>query len=494
MRGVRGPAGPGDNTRVSNITCSHERATGRRRGSRGRGPGPAGAADAADADAELGDLELETAAAEGMRTPEEKVNFAIMAVMRALQDDSLPSEAPLHARFMLSAGLPQAVTRLPAERHALAHRILGYVREVLEDISSRLLALTAFDEARAAGLAADLAAQAAAAEESCEAADAAALEAQERGAQLSVLHQELKVTQAELRALAAHKRQRVKERERAVRDRERCEALRAGSFEGLGIVESDEGNERKSAITNVRAIVKDFERLGAEAALLAALPAALRLAREARRPFDEVVVAALHDFLAAKAEEVEGRLVSADEVDAELEEEASAKSRALEEAAGRVEAAEARLRGAEATGEACAAAHRAAEARVEEARSALERHEESGGSHKDDVARMAALLVNYEWLVARPAAAADTPEALAATEPAAEDPAEAEPAAEEPVEADPATEEPAAEDPAAEEPEAEEPNAEEPAAEEPAADEPAAEENAAAAEAQEAAEEEAAAE
>jgi len=251
---------------------------------------------------------------------------------------------PMESREMLAQGAPCALRSAVEERHEMQEKVLGHIRAVLSDIGSRLAATKATAEAAATEASSTLEASRGELSKAAEALSEAqkALDAQEE--KLSSAKEALSAAEADLKTSgrtvnASQKLTDSIEKEKA----KFVDFLEKPEWKGLMAGEYESDKERNKFVQKV---VSQFQRLGAEDALLASAPAALVKKPEERQGFDTMVLDSLVAVLKQGEKTCDGRLQVVAEERAGFDAEAAAKatSHAGALAAWEAEAAEASTR------------------------------------------------------------------------------------------------------------------------------------------------------
>jgi len=271
--------------------------------------------------------------------PKSKVN----TIVAALLDTGLASEATAAAREMLAAGALNALSTVIENRHGMQETITGYIKEVLEDISERLgKQVEEAKEARAT-TEADLELQKAqlqqAQDELREA--EATIEAKEEVFQAAKTA--LKESEQAIAASASEMRILTKEKDSLEKEHEKYKDLNENSFKVLLEKGPDAGANEKETKKICDKLMKEVTKLSAEPALLASAPAVLLKRAEDRKGFDVHVLGSMQSIIAARLDDVAGKLEANAAATAALEPEASSRKEAGEKAQAAKDAAQAEL-------------------------------------------------------------------------------------------------------------------------------------------------------
>eukprot|EP00929_Paragymnodinium_shiwhaense_P059715 TRINITY_DN29893_c0_g1_i1.p1 TRINITY_DN29893_c0_g1~~TRINITY_DN29893_c0_g1_i1.p1 ORF type:complete len:408 (+),score=136.75 TRINITY_DN29893_c0_g1_i1:152-1375(+) len=334
----------------------------------------------------------------------------LKAVVQALTNNAWPAEAPLHCRHMLARGAKRALSAAAEERHEIQILVVDRIRELLQDISGRLArnveqeeaALEetekAFQETKplldAAQAAFDSAAEA---EQACEDGASIAQAALEEGRE-------------GLKEIASRRRALAKELDKCQKEQQRCEECTEMAREllerqELEVSETGAGDEGSSqqVFKLARHLVKELPLLSAEATLVAAAQSALLIAKKDRRPFDELSVAAVEDFLARKLAEVRERRSALEQEQEDINGDLTAAQAAQEEAERELAAALERVREAQAAKTAKRTEQAAVEADNKPAVDAIHRQKAKIGGARAAVEAITEVLNQFEQLAARSA-------------------------------------------------------------------------------------------
>jgi len=232
------------------------------------------------------------------------VRAKILAVVAALEDGAIASEAPEIARKMLAAGAPKALGTTVEQRHTMQETIVGHIREALLDSSSRLAARAADARRTADGTASEVItfkAQFQAANDDVDEADkdleAKHLALGEASGKVSEAKEELRKGKHSEEVLAKEKDAIEKE-----------QAKYRGIVDGDLKVLLEHGSEAKDATKISDRLVKELVKLGAESALQAAVPSAMLKKPEERQGFDGHVLQSCQDMLNGRLHDIAARL------------------------------------------------------------------------------------------------------------------------------------------------------------------------------------------
>lgn len=349
-----------------------------------------------------------------------EVTARIKQVEKVLLDADLSSEVPMESREMLAQGAACALRSAVEERHAMQEKVLGYIQAVLSDMGSRLSDTKAAAEAASAEASSTLEASRDELSKAAEALSEAqkALDAQQE--RLSEASQALSAAEAELKRAG----QGVKASQKVTDGIEKEKAkyvdfLEKPEWKSLMAGEYESDKERNKLVQKV---VSQFQRLGAEDALLASAPAALSKKPEERQGFDTMVLDSLVAVLKEGEKACDGRLQEVAEQRAGLDAEAAAKTTFHAESltAWEAESDEASKRKAVVKEKECGKAD--CEAKVGEHTMAVEARGEERDAAEEAVAGFAEVVQALDFLAARSLAPPPEPE----PEAAAADPAPAE--------------------------------------------------------------------
>jgi len=205
---------------------------------------------------------------------------------------------PSKTRQMLAAGAPYALAPLPEERHASQISLVGHIREVLEKAAAEL-SLRAEEAKRGCE---EKRQEMNGAESEKQVADAAADEARAALAtqQEKVDEQIMLAKSAEKEVKAVEVAEKACAKERAVSTKEK-DRLKAIEVEGLQALLDRTVSDKEFKKLSTKTM-KELEKMGADAALLAALTSVLQKKAEERESFDTMVMdqarALIHEKIA----------------------------------------------------------------------------------------------------------------------------------------------------------------------------------------------------
>jgi len=228
------------------------------------------------------------------------------------------------SREMLARGAGRALCSAVEERHGMQERVMGYIRAVLSGIGSRLADTKAAAESAAAEASVALEASRGELSKAVDTLTEAqkALDTQEE--KLSEAKQALSAAEAELKRA----NQGVKASQKVTDGIEREKAkfvdfLEKPEWKALMAGECESDKERHKLVQKV---VSQFQRLGAEDALLASAPAALSKKPEERQGFDTMVLDSLVAVLKQGEKACDSRLQDVAQERTGLDAEAAAKA------------------------------------------------------------------------------------------------------------------------------------------------------------------------
>eukprot|EP00931_Biecheleriopsis_adriatica_P109212 TRINITY_DN83476_c0_g1_i1.p1 TRINITY_DN83476_c0_g1~~TRINITY_DN83476_c0_g1_i1.p1 ORF type:complete len:378 (-),score=144.98 TRINITY_DN83476_c0_g1_i1:150-1283(-) len=275
--------------------------------------------------------------------PKSKIN----TIVAALQDSNLISEAPEVARAMLAQGATNALYSFVEDRHPMQETISGYIKEILDDMSGRLKAQV--EEVKKASSTAEAelelhTAQLQVAKDELEEAKAAI---EKKGTALDEAKKALQECEVAIATLAAVQGHVTKEKDALEKEQAKYRDIDETMLKVLLEQGPAAGGSEKEAKKSCDKLMREFVKLGAEPALLAAAPPVLFKTPEARQGFDSHVLDSLKAILAERHGDVAKRLgenAAATEAKAP---EVAAKKEAGENARAAVEAAKGELDAAE---------------------------------------------------------------------------------------------------------------------------------------------------
>lgn len=269
-----------------------------------------------------------SAASPSKKARVESIAPKVKAVVQALMDEDLDCEVPMNARLMLAKGAPAALGTVVEERHKVQEDIMSYIREVLADVNSKLVA--GLDEKKKAieKEATDLEAA-----RSVVATDAAAVEeaekvVKEQEDKLAEGKKAVHAAELEVKQLEQGQKANRKARDAAEKDKTKYTSIvERPEWKALidGTWETD-----KEAHKFVKTLGTAFQKVGTEEALLVSAPAALTKKPEARGSFDAMVIDSLKAVVKAGEDTAQVTLSEIDKEAAALGEQAAAKTEVAE--------------------------------------------------------------------------------------------------------------------------------------------------------------------
>lgn len=236
--------------------------------------------------------------------PKSKIN----TIIAALQDADLISEAPEVSRAMLARGATDALYSFVEDRHPMQETISGYIKEILDDMSGRLQRQVEEAKKASSTVEADLElhkAQLQVAKDELEEAKAAI--GTKTGA-LDEKKQALQECEVAIASFEAEQGQVQKEKDSLEKEQAKYKDIEEGLLKALLEQGSAAGGSEKEAKKSCEKLMKEFGKLGAEPALLAAAPPVLLKGPEARHGFDAHVLDSLKTILADRLGDVAKRL------------------------------------------------------------------------------------------------------------------------------------------------------------------------------------------
>lgn len=275
--------------------------------------------------------------------PRSKVN----TIIAALCDTNLASDATAAAREMLAAGSLSALSSVIETRHGMQETISAYIKEVLDDISVRLVKQVEEAKEVRATTEADLELQKVQLQQAHDELQEAKASIEAKEAVSVTAKAVLKETEQAAAASSAQMRTLTKEKDALEKDQEKYKDLNEGSLKILLEKGPDAGANEKESKKMCDKLMREVTKLSAEPALLASAPAVLLKRAEDRKGFDAHVLGSMQSILTARLQEVSGKLEHNSTATAALEPEISSHKEACEKAQAEKDAAQAELDAAE---------------------------------------------------------------------------------------------------------------------------------------------------
>jgi len=339
------------------------------------------------------------------------VKSKIGTIIAALQEPGLSSEANDATRAMLAEGAQSAFAAAVEDRHPMQETVATYIKEVISDIAQRLAVVAA--EGRQAVATADSElelhkAQSQVALDELEEAKAriVAKSGALDGASFTLGEclQAIASSDAEQLAHASERDKLDKEQSKFKAEEE--EELKAFLDQGPAV-----GGSEKEAKKAMEKLMKEFGKLGAEPALLAAAPPVLFKTPEERAGFDSHVLDSLKALLTQRLGDVAQQLQANAAAAAALVPDATAKAAAGEQATAARDLAAAELEAAEKTAGDKQVALVTAQTNLENSELAAEAKREVVASADKEVEAFGEVVAILEFLVSRSSAPAPVEEA-----------------------------------------------------------------------------------
>lgn len=271
------------------------------------------------------------------------VKAKISAVVAALEDDFLAGEATEVARRMLAAGAPKALADPIEKRHLMQTTVVSHIREALLQSASKLEAWAADARRAAEGAASEATGIKAESDSALDAAVEATKDLHTKKA--AYLESTKKTVDAKKDLHSFQQSQQVLAEELQALEKERLHYRHITDGDLKALLE--QGSEAPDAKAVSKRLVKELEKLGAEAALQIAIPAALLKKPEERKGFDAHVLQSCQDLVAVSLADVAQRIEAKNAEIAEFGPTLKEKTEAAEQA----EAAEAAANKAEVAAE-----------------------------------------------------------------------------------------------------------------------------------------------
>eukprot|EP00930_Biecheleria_cincta_P030749 TRINITY_DN21306_c0_g2_i1.p1 TRINITY_DN21306_c0_g2~~TRINITY_DN21306_c0_g2_i1.p1 ORF type:complete len:383 (+),score=119.44 TRINITY_DN21306_c0_g2_i1:83-1231(+) len=329
--------------------------------------------------------------------PRSKVN----TIIAALRDTSLASEATAAAREMLAAGAVSALSSVIENRHGMQETISGHIKEVLEDISERLSKQVEEAKEARATTEADLELQKAQLQQSQDELQEAKATIEAKETVLQAAKTTLKETEQATAASASQMRTLTKEKDSLEKEQEKYKDLNDNSFKVLLEKGPDAGANEKETKTICDKLMREITKLSAEPALLASAPAVLLKRAEDRKGFDVHVLGSMQSILAARLDDIAGKLEANATSIAALEPEASSRKEAGEKAQAEKDAAQAELDAAQRAADEKKASLNKAQNTVEGTTAALDERSSAITTALQEVEAFGDVLACHNFLASR---------------------------------------------------------------------------------------------
>jgi len=310
-------------------------------------------------------------------------------------------------------------------RHGMQETISAYIKEVLDDMSVRLVKQVEEAKEVRATTEADLELQKAQLQQAQDELQEAKAAIEGKEAVLETAKKALKESEQAIAATAGDMRILTKEKDSLDKDQEKYKDLNENSFQVLLEKGPEAGANEKETKKICDKLMKEITKLSAEPALLASAPAVLLKKAEDRKGFDVHVLESMKSILATRLEEVAGKLEANATATAALEPEANSRKEAGDKAQAEKYAAQAELDASQKVAEEKKASLDKAQSTLESTTASMDERSSAITTSLQEVEAFGEVLACHSFLASRssvvPEEAPAEPEVKAPAEPEVKD-------------------------------------------------------------------------